>query len=66
MAYLFPLSKFVDINLFKHRGTDFDLGFYKANYKKSIIKKNETVPIINFSDKDLALLQSNDQVFTGT
>ena len=62
-----PATKFVDINLFRHRGTDFGFGFsYKANYKKSIIKKNETIPIINFSDKDLALLESNDQVFSGT
>ncbi len=62
-----PASKFIDINLFKHRGVD--LGFsvsYKANYSKDIIPKQEIIPSLNFNEKDLILLSENNQVFTGT
>ena len=62
-----PASKFIDINLFKHRGID--LGFsvsYKANYSKDIIPKHEIIPSLNFNEKDLILLSENNQVFTGT
>ena len=62
-----PASKFLDINLFRHRGTDLGFGFsYKANYSKSLIPKNETIPFINFNDKDTNLIRFNDDVFVGT
>ncbi len=62
-----PASKYLDINLFKHRGVDIGFGFsYKANYSKQIIPKNEVIHPINFSKKDTDLLSSNDEVFSGT
>lgn len=62
-----PASRYVDINLFKHRGVD--LGFsisYKANYSNDIVPKQEIIPTISFSQKDFESLSQNDQVFTGT
>ena len=62
-----PASKYLDIKLFRHRGTS--LGFalsYKANYSKSIIKSSDLIPIINFNNDDLKLLSSRDEVFSGT
>ena len=36
-----PASKYLDINLFRHRGSDLGFGIsYKANYSKSIVPKN--------------------------
>ncbi len=62
-----PASKYLDINLFKHRGTDIGFGLsYKANYSKIIIPKNEQVRSLDFSETDQQLLSSNDQVFSGT
>lgn len=62
-----PASKFIDINLFKHRGIDLGFGVsYKANYATPIIQKNEQIKSLNFSEKDKILLSLDDQVFTGT
>ncbi len=62
-----PASNLIDINLFKHRGVDFGFGIsYKANYSKSLVKKQEIIPIVNFSEKDKTLLSLNDKVFSGT
>ncbi len=62
-----PASKYLDINLFRHRGADFGLGFsYKANYSKNIIPKQKIINPISFSQKDKDLLSGNDEVFTGT
>ena len=62
-----PASKYLDINLFRHRGSDLGFGIsYKANYSKSIVPKNEIIPFINFNDKDTKLIKTNDEVFTGT
>ena len=38
---------------------------YSEN-EKSLIKKNESIPIFNFNQKDRKLLKSDDQVFSGT
>jgi hypothetical protein len=62
-----PASKFIDLNIFRHRGTEFGFGIsYKANYSKSLIPKNESIPIFNFNKKDRKLLKLDDQVFSGT
>ena len=62
-----PASKFIDLNIFKHRGIDLGLSVsYKANYAKEIIPKNELIPTIKFNDKDILLLSQNDEVFSGT
>ncbi len=62
-----PASKYLDINLFRHRGADFGLGVsYKANYSKNIIPKQKIINPISFSQKDKDLLSGNDEVFTGT
>ena len=62
-----PASKFVDINLFRHRGADLGFGVsYKANYSKPFIEKKEILPKIQFSDQDTILLSSDDKVFSGT
>ncbi len=62
-----PASKYVDINLFKHRGIDLGFGLsYKANYATPIVPKNESVKSIIFSKDDKKLLSLNDDVFTGT
>ena len=62
-----PASKFVDISLFRHRGTNLGFGVsYKANYSKPLIKKKELIPNIQFSDQDFILLSSDDKVFAGT
>lgn len=62
-----PASKFLDINLFRHRGTDIGFGFsYKADYSKEIFQKKEIIPVINFSEKDKKLLAEKDKVFAGT
>ncbi len=62
-----PASKFVDINLFRHRGTSLGFGVsYKANYSKALIKKGEVVPKFQFSEQDLILLSTDDKVFSGT
>jgi hypothetical protein len=62
-----PASDFLDINLFRHRGTSLGFGFsFKANYSNPIIPKNETIPIISFSDEDTKIIASNDEVFSGT
>lgn len=62
-----PASKFIDINLFKNRGNSLGFGIsYKANYSEDLIKKEESIPIINFSQKDKELLSFNDDVFSGT
>ena len=62
-----PATKYVDINLFKHRGTDLGFGIsYKANYSKQIVPKNEVINPLNFSKEDIKLLSSNNAVFSGT
>lgn len=62
-----PASKFVDINLFRHRGTSLGFGVsYKANYSKPFIKKGEVVPKFQFSEQDTSLLSKDDKVFSGT
>ncbi len=62
-----PASNFVDINLFRHRGTSLGFGFsYKANYTKDLIPKDESPPKISFSKSDMIALSEQDQVFTGT
>ena len=62
-----PASKFLDINLFRHRGTSIDLGVsYKANYSKELIKKNDPIILNSFNDQDKSLLKSNDDIFSGT
>ena len=62
-----PASKFVDINLFRHRGTKLGFGVsYKANYSKPFIRKKEVPPLIQFSNQDSILLSSDDKVFSGT
>ena len=62
-----PASKYIDINLFKHRGTDIGFGLsYKANYSKKIIPKSEQVASFDFSETDQKLLSSDDRVFSGT
>lgn len=62
-----PATKYIDINLFKHRGTELGFGIsYKANYSKNIVPKNERIDPLIFSEKDVLLLSSNDEVFTGT
>ena len=52
-----PASNFIDINLFRHRGTDIGFDFYKANYSKDLISKNEFIPEIYFNDSDKKLLR---------
>ncbi len=62
-----PASKFVDINLFRHRGTKLGFGVsYKANYSKPFIRKKEVLPTIQFSNQDSILLSTDDKVFSGT
>ena len=62
-----PASEFIDINIFKHRGTDLGFGLsYKANYSKNIIQKNDHIKSLTFSEEDQTLLSKNDDVFTGT
>jgi hypothetical protein len=62
-----PASKFVDVNLFRHRGTSLGFGVsYKANYSKPFIRKKEVLPLIQFSNQDSILLSSDDKVFSGT
>ena len=62
-----PASKFLDISLFRHRGIDLGFGIsYKTNYSKEIISKNEVINPIDFSNKDIDLLSSNNDVFSGT
>mgnify|MGYP001165539077 FL=1 len=62
-----PASKYLDINLFKIRGTDLGFGIsYKANYSEEIIPKNEIVSSLDFSEKDKRLLKEDFRVFTGT
>ena len=62
-----PASKYLDINLFRHRGTNLGLGVsYKADYSKNIIPKQKIINPISFSQSDKDLLSSNDEVFTGT
>jgi len=62
-----PASKFLDINLFRHRGTSIGLGVsYKANYSKELIKKNDPITFNSFNDQDKSLLKSNDDIFSGT
>jgi len=62
-----PASRFVDINLFRHRGTSIGFGVsYKANYSKNLVKKEENIPLINFNERDKILLSQDDAVFTGT
>ncbi len=62
-----PASNLIDINIFRHRGTD--LGFslsYKANYSKPLIKKQEILGNILFTESDSDLIRNNDAVFAGT
>ena len=62
----YPASNFIDINLFRHRGTDIGFGIsYKANYSKDLISKNEFIPEIYFNDSDKKLWERDD-VFSGT
>ena len=62
-----PASKFVDVNLFRHRGTSLGFGVsYKANYSEPFIRKKEVLPLIQFSNQDSILLSSDDKVFSGT
>ena len=62
-----PASDFLDINLFRHRGTSLGFGFsFKANYSKPVIPKNESIPVISFSEEDANIIASNDEVFSGT
>ena len=62
-----PASKLIDINIFKHRGTDLGFGIsYKANYSENIIDKNDPIKSLPFSEEDQSLLAINDEVFTGT
>ena len=62
-----PASKYLDINLFRIRGTNLGFGIsYKANYSEEIIPKNEVVSSLNFSEKDKELLLEDFRVFTGT
>ena len=62
-----PATKYVDINIYKHRGTDLGFGIsYKANYSKNIIQKNEFIQDLEFTENDKHLLSSNDDVFSGT
>ena len=62
-----PATKYVDINIFKHRGTDLGFGIsYKANYSKDIISKNEFIQNLQFNESDKRLLSSNNDVFSGT
>tara|TARA_B100000941_G_C28502926_1_gene555451 strand:+ start:332 stop:2227 length:1896 start_codon:yes stop_codon:yes gene_type:complete len=62
-----PASKFVDVNIFRHRGTSLGFGVsYKANYSEEIINKNEVIPILNFNKEEIDSLSSNDQIFSGT
>ena len=66
-GFSIPASKFVDINLFRHRGTNLGFGVsYKANYSKPFIRKKEVPPLIQFSNQDSILLSSDDKVFSGT
>ncbi len=62
-----PASKFIDVNIFRHRGTSLGFGVsYKANYSEEIIPKSEVIPVLNFNKEEIDLLSSNDQVFSGT
>ncbi len=62
-----PASKYLDINLFRHRGVNLGFGVsYKANYSKDIIPKQKIINPISFSQEDKDLLSVNDEVFTGT
>ena len=62
-----PASKYIDINLFRHRGTSLGFGIsYKANYSEEFIPKNEFVPSIAFNENDQESLSENDEVFFGT
>tara|TARA_B100000035_G_scaffold291748_1_gene279847 strand:- start:4396 stop:6429 length:2034 start_codon:yes stop_codon:yes gene_type:complete len=62
-----PASNFIDINIFKHRGVDIGFGLsYKADYSKQLIQKDEVINPVSFSEKDLDLLSTNDEVFSGT
>ncbi len=62
-----PASKFLDINLFKHRGNSLGFGIsYKANYANQIVKKNEFVNEIIFNEADKKILFESDEVFSGT
>ena len=62
-----PASKFLDINLFKHRGNSLGFGIsYKANYANQIVKKNEFVNEIIFNEADKKILSESDEVFSGT
>ena len=54
--YFYTSLKIIDLNIFRHRGTEFGFGSYKANYSKSLIK-NESIPIFNFNQKDRNLLK---------
>jgi len=62
-----PASNFIDINIFKHRGVDIGFGLsYKADYSKQLIQKDEIINPVSFSEKDVDLLSTNDEVFSGT
>ena len=62
-----PASDFLDINLFKIRGTDLGFGIsYKANYSEEIIPKSEVAKTIVFNEKDKTLLKNDIRVFSGT
>lgn len=62
-----PASRFIDLNIFKHRGTDLGFGIsYKANYSKNIVKKSTQIPKLIFSEKDKLILKEDDEVFGGT
>ena len=62
-----PASKFIDINLFRHRGNSLGFGIsYKANYANQIVKKTEFVNQIIFNQSDKLLLSDNDEIFSGT
>ena len=62
-----PASKYVDVNIFRHRGKDLGISLsYKANYSENIVKKNIFNPRINFNEKDMDILSSEDDIFSGT